>query len=52
MFLLIVLASVGFGIQETLRNDILSQEEITKIELYGDETLSERIENISRALIM
>ncbi|MEK9197822.1 MULTISPECIES: ABC transporter permease [Bacillales] len=39
---LIVLASVGFGIQETLRNDILSQEEITKIELYGDETLSEK----------
>lgn len=39
---LIVLASIGFGIQETLRNDILSQEEVTRIELYGDETLSEK----------
>ncbi|SOB93364.1 acetoin utilization transport system permease protein [Ureibacillus xyleni] len=38
---LIVLASVGFGIQETMRNEILNQEQITQIELWGNETLTE-----------
>ncbi|MFC7685368.1 ABC transporter permease [Ureibacillus sp. GCM10028918] len=38
---LIVLASIGFGIQQTMKNEILSDEAITQIELWGDETLSE-----------
>lgn len=38
---LIVLASIGFGIEQTLRNEILSDETITEIELWGDEELSE-----------
>lgn len=37
---LIVLASIGFGIQETMRNEILNQEKITEIELWGDESLT------------
>ncbi len=35
---LIVLASVGFGLQESLRNEILSNETVTKIQVYGDTT--------------
>ncbi|MEA0562994.1 ABC transporter permease [Lysinibacillus irui] len=38
---LIVLASVGFGIQESLRNDILSNETVTKIQIYGDNQFTE-----------
>lgn len=37
---LIVLASIGFGIQETMRNEILNQEKITEIQLWGEESLS------------
>ena len=37
---LIVLASIGFGIQETMRNEVLNQEKITEIELWGDESLT------------
>ncbi|MGM9944530.1 MAG: ABC transporter permease [Lysinibacillus sp.] len=37
---LIVLASIGFGIQETMRNEILNQEEVTEIGLWGNETLT------------
>ena len=39
--LLIVLASVGFGLQESLRNEILSNETVTKIQVYGDKQLTE-----------
>lgn len=38
---LIVLASVGFGLQESLRNEILSNETVTKIQVYGDKQLTE-----------
>lgn len=38
---LIVLASVGFGLQESLRNEILSNETVTKIQVYGDNQLTE-----------
>ncbi|RKQ19843.1 ABC transporter permease [Ureibacillus endophyticus] len=54
---LIVLASIGFGIQETMRNEILNQEQITQIELWGNETLSdedktfiEKIEHVNVVL--
>ena len=38
---LIVLASIGFGIQHTLKSELLNDEAITQIELWGDKTLSE-----------
>ncbi len=37
---LIVLASVGFGIQETMRGEMLNQEEVTEIQLWGEESLT------------
>ncbi|RKJ44750.1 ABC transporter permease, partial [Butyricicoccus sp. 1XD8-22] len=37
---LIVLASVGFGIQETVKGEILNQESITEISLWGEEPLT------------
>ena len=37
---LIVLASVGFGVQDTMQNEILNNENVTEIQLWGDETLS------------
>lgn len=37
---LIVLASIGFGIQETMRNEILNQEQVTEIDLWGNENLT------------
>ncbi|MFJ7733909.1 ABC transporter permease [Lysinibacillus sp. NPDC097231] len=37
---LIVLASVGFGLQDSLRNEILSNEKVTKIQVFGNEQLS------------
>lgn len=37
---LIVLASVGFGIQETMRSEMLNQEEVTEIQLWGDESFT------------
>ena len=36
-----MLASVGFGLQESLRNEILSNETVTKIQVYGDKQLTE-----------
>ena len=41
---LIVLASVGFGLQETIKGEILNQESITEIQLWGDEALTEEDE--------
>lgn len=32
---LIVLASVGFGLQDSIRNEILSNEKVTKIQVFG-----------------
>lgn len=34
---LIVLASIAFGLQESLKNDILSDSAVTKIEVYGND---------------
>ncbi|EON71168.1 ABC transporter permease [Lysinibacillus sphaericus] len=33
---LIVLASIGFGLQDSIRNEILSDEKVTKIQVHGD----------------
>ena len=53
---LIVLASVGFGIEQTLRNEILNDQAITQIELWGDEELSaddqEFIENVDHVNVV
>lgn len=53
---LIVLASIGFGIQETMRNEILNQEKITEIELWGDESLTaddeKRINNVEHVNVV
>ncbi|KPN95834.1 ABC transporter permease [Lysinibacillus sp. ZYM-1] len=38
---LIVLASIGFGLQESLRNEILSNETVTKIQVYGDKQFTD-----------
>lgn len=38
---LIVLASIGFGIQHTLKSELLNDDAITQIELWGEETLAE-----------
>ncbi|MFY3793355.1 ABC transporter permease [Ureibacillus sp. MALMAid1270] len=38
---LIVLASVGFGLQESIKREILNQEDITEINLWGDEPLTQ-----------
>ncbi|PJO43587.1 ABC transporter permease [Lysinibacillus xylanilyticus] len=38
---LIVLASVGFGLQDSLRNEILSNEKVTKIQVFGNEQFTE-----------
>lgn len=37
---LIVLASIGFGIQSTMQSEILNREEITEIQLWGEEELT------------
>lgn len=39
---LIVLASVGFGLQQTVKNEILSDEAVTRIQLYDDSLTKER----------
>ncbi len=53
---LIVLASVGFGIQETVRGELLNQESITEIQLWGDEPLTQEdvefIESIDRVNVV
>ncbi|MGE7674673.1 ABC transporter permease [Lysinibacillus sp. NPDC094403] len=38
---LIVLASVGFGLQDSLRNEILSNEKVTKIQVSGNGQFTE-----------
>jgi len=38
---LIVLASVGFGLQDSIRNEILSNEKVTKIQVFGNEQFTE-----------
>ncbi|KOS63282.1 ABC transporter permease [Lysinibacillus agricola] len=38
---LIVLASVGFGLQDSLRNEILSDEKVTKIQVFGNEQFTD-----------
>ncbi|MDM5250631.1 MULTISPECIES: FtsX-like permease family protein [unclassified Lysinibacillus] len=38
---LIVLASVGFGLQDSLRNEILSNEKVTKIQVFGDKQFTD-----------
>ncbi|MER2260771.1 MAG: FtsX-like permease family protein [Psychrobacillus sp.] len=45
---LIVLASIGFGVQETMRSEILEDQAITEIEVYGNdgEIDYEEIKNI------
>lgn len=44
---LIVLASVGFGLQDSLRNEILSDEKVTKIQVHGnDQFTAEQINEI------
>lgn len=47
---LIVLASVGFGVQQTMEDEILQQETVTQIQLWGDEALTDadrtKIENM------
>lgn len=54
---LIVLASVGFGLQDSIRKDILSNETVTKIQVFGetvftDEQVNEikKIEHIETVL--
>lgn len=39
---LIVLASVGFGLQDSLRNEILSDEKVTKIQVHGNDQFTEK----------
>ncbi|MFJ5565579.1 ABC transporter permease [Lysinibacillus xylanilyticus] len=38
---LIVLASVGFGLQDSIRNEILSNEKVTKIQVFGNDKFTE-----------
>ncbi len=38
---LIVLASVGFGLQDSIRNEILSNEKVTKIQVFGNGQFTE-----------
>ena len=54
---LIVLASVGFGLQDSIRKDILSNETVTKIQVFGetaftDEQVNEikKIEHVETVL--
>ncbi|KOS66958.1 macrolide ABC transporter permease [Lysinibacillus contaminans] len=46
---LIVLASVGFGLQDSIRNDILSNETVTKIQVFGESTFTdEQVDEIKK----
>ena len=53
---LIVLASIGFGIQQTLENEILNDKSVTEIELWDGEQLTEEdrefIENIDHVNVV
>lgn len=43
---LIVLASIGFGIQDTMRNEILQDQAITEVEVYPNENEELNLEEI------
>lgn len=46
---LIVLASVGFGLQDSIRKDVLSNEKVTKIQVYGETQFTdEQIKEIEK----
>lgn len=46
---LIVLASVGFGLQDSIRNEILSDEKVTKIQVHGESAFTdEQIDEINK----
>ena len=46
---LIVLASVGFGLQDSIRNEILSDEKVTKIQVHGESAFTdEQIDEIKK----
>ena len=54
---LIILASVGFGLQKTFEDELLSSDTVTQISLYGDESFSEddvktieKVENVNVVL--
>lgn len=54
---LIILASVGFGLQKTFEDELLSSDTVTQISLYGDESFSqddvktiEAVENVNVVL--
>lgn len=53
---LIVLASVGFGVQQTMEDEILQQETVTQIQLWGDEALTDtdrtKIENMEHVNVI
>ncbi|WJY27099.1 MULTISPECIES: ABC transporter permease [Sporosarcina] len=45
---LIILASVGFGIQDTLRKEILDNRLVTQIEVYAQDLNAEKAENMKK----
>ena len=45
---LIVLASVGFGLHETIRGEILSNRLVTQIEVYSSEMDEEKVEELKK----
>lgn len=45
---LIVLASVGFGLHETIRDSILSNQKVTELEVYSEEMNQEKVDELKR----
>ncbi|GGG22926.1 ABC transporter permease YtrF [Lysinibacillus alkalisoli] len=45
---LIVLASVGFGIQQTMNNEILQDEQVTRIQFYDQNATTEDLDKIKQ----
>lgn len=45
---LIVLASVGFGLHDTIRSEILSDRAVTEIQVYGEELVAEDIDRMKK----
>ena len=45
---LIVLASVGFGIHETIREEILSNRMVTEIQVFSSEMDEEKVEELKK----
>lgn len=45
---LIVLASVGFGIHDTIRSEVLSDRKVTEIEVYSSEMTKEQINEMKK----